>query len=104
MSVIPDRLAGAIAVIEEAAILATRFFHARGPIETRTKRAQDFVSEADSSVEGLIRERLADAYPGEAVVGEEMGGDRGDAYRSGWTVEGFHLNLNRGCLHHARPS
>ena len=58
-------------MIEEAAILATRFFHARGPIETRTKRAQDFVSEADSSVEGLIRERLADAYPGEAVVGEE---------------------------------
>lgn len=84
MTAIPDRLAHAIAVIEEAAILAERFFHARETLETRTKRAQDFVSQADTTVETLIRERLAKAFPGEAVVGEEMGGDMGDAY---WIID-----------------
>lgn len=84
MTGIPDRLARAIAVVEEAALLAKRFFHARDTIETRTKKAQDFVSEADTTVETLIREKFAKAFPGEAVVGEEMGGDAGDAY---WIID-----------------
>ncbi len=84
MTGIPDRLTRAIAIVEEAASLAKRFFHARDTIETRTKKAQDFVSEADTAVETLIRERLAKAFPGEAVVGEEMGGDAGDAY---WIID-----------------
>lgn len=84
MTAIPDRLARAIAVIEEAAAIAERFFHARDTIETRTKRAQDFVSKADTTVETLIRERLAEVFPGEAIVGEEMGGDAGEAY---WIID-----------------
>ncbi|WP_080839916.1 inositol monophosphatase family protein [Agrobacterium genomosp. 13] len=79
-----ERLERAVAIIEEAMGLALRFFEARDAIATRTKGFQDFVSEADTTVEKLIRDRLAAAFPGETVLGEEMGGVADDAY---WIID-----------------
>jgi myo-inositol-1(or 4)-monophosphatase len=79
-----ERLDKAVAVIEEAMALALGFFEVRGTIATGSKGFQDFVTEADTSVERLVRDRLAQAFPGEPVVGEEMGGTGGDAY---WIID-----------------
>jgi myo-inositol-1(or 4)-monophosphatase len=78
------RLDQAVAVIAEAMALALTFFEARATIATGTKGFQDFVTEADTSVERLVRNRLAEAFPGEPVVGEELGGTGGDAY---WIID-----------------
>ncbi|SMC87490.1 inositol monophosphatase family protein [Rhizobium sp. RU36D] len=78
------RLARASEIVEEAAETALRYFESRGSIDVRTKKAQDFVSEADVAVEKLIRGRLAEAFPGETIVGEEMGGEMDGAY---WVID-----------------
>lgn len=49
------------------------FFHARSGTETKTKGVQDFVSEADTSVERLVRERMDSVFPGETVLGRGNG-------------------------------
>ncbi|MBT9369913.1 inositol monophosphatase family protein [Rhizobium sp. CSW-27] len=84
METISGRLARATAIIEEAMGLALRFFEARDTIATRAKGFQDFVSEADTAVERLVRERLATAFPGETVLGEEMGGVADEGY---WIID-----------------
>jgi len=38
------------------------------------KGAQDFLTEADGTTERFIRERLTALFPGEPILGEEMGG------------------------------
>ncbi|TKV72963.1 inositol monophosphatase family protein [Rhizobium sp. AU243] len=78
------RLDRAVAIIEEAMGLALRFFEARDAIATRKKGFQDFVSEADTTVERFVRDRLAEAFPGETVLGEEMGGVADEAY---WIID-----------------
>jgi myo-inositol-1(or 4)-monophosphatase len=84
MDTMNQRLERAVGIIEEAMGLALRFFEARDSIATRTKGFQDFVSEADTAVERLVRDRLAAAFPGETVLGEEMGGIADDAY---WIID-----------------
>lgn len=64
-------VAAAIAV--EAAALAQRL-RAEGGGVASLKGAQDFVTAADGATERFIRDRLARDFPGEAVLGEEMGG------------------------------
>lgn len=64
-------VAAAIAV--EAAALAARM-RAEGGGVACLKGAQDFVTEADGATERFIRDRLARDFPGEAILGEEMGG------------------------------
>ena len=58
--------------------LAMRWFADQASLNTQTKGAQDFVTEADRAVEALFRERIAAAFPGDSVLGEEMGGDGSD--------------------------
>ena len=79
------RLTAASIIVEEAAAIALDFFEARDRIATRTKAAaQDFVSEADTAVETFIRQKLAAAFPGETVCGEEFGGTADSAY---WIID-----------------
>jgi histidinol-phosphatase len=53
--------------------------HFRRDLEVVRKPDRTFVTEADTAVERLIRERIADAFPGHGVLGEEYGADAGDA-------------------------
>jgi len=70
-----DRLRHAIAIVEAAGAVARHFFLQRTQLAMHAKGPRDFVSEADLAVERVIRERLGLAFPGEAVMGEELGGE-----------------------------
>jgi histidinol-phosphatase len=49
--------------------------HFRRDLELRQKPDRTYVTAADTAIERLLRERIADAYPGHAVTGEEYGVD-----------------------------
>jgi len=63
----------AAALAEDAAVLAERM-RAGGMAAAKMKGAQDFLTEADGATEHFIRERLAQTFPGEPILGEEGGG------------------------------
>ncbi len=88
----PARLAVAQAIVEEAAQLALQAQADRAALGLRAKQPQDFVSAADEAVERMVRQRLAHAFPGEPVFGEEygQGHDSPDAARlprTSWVVD-----------------
>lgn len=57
--------------------LALRYFR-QSPVTSR-KPDRTFVTEADTAVERLLRERITDAFPDHGVLGEEFGTDAGGA-------------------------
>jgi myo-inositol-1(or 4)-monophosphatase len=70
-----QRLLIACAVAREAGHLAHDYFLKRDQLDVEHKGMQDLVSEADREVEELIRTRLGVAFPDDALLGEEGGGD-----------------------------
>ena len=67
------RLTVACAIVREAGQLARDYFHRRNNLEIELKGTQDLVSIADRAVEDLIRSQLAQAFPGDDIIGEEGG-------------------------------
>ena len=65
--------------------LALDYFRNRAELAIEHKGQQDLVSIADRNVEELLRERLAAAFPGDAVLGEEGGG--GDGAARTWVLD-----------------
>jgi histidinol-phosphatase len=57
---------------DRAAEIGLDFF--RNGFEVMTKPDSSPVTEADLAIEAMVRERIADAFPGDAVLGEEQGG------------------------------
>jgi histidinol-phosphatase len=77
-------LAFALELCDEADAMALRAFRRDLVIDTKPDRS--FVTDADRAIERRIRERIADAYPGHGVVGEEYGTEEGrDGIR--WYVD-----------------
>jgi myo-inositol-1(or 4)-monophosphatase len=68
----------------EAGALALRHFHDRPSLGVTMKGAQDYLTVADGAVEELLRRRIDDAFPGDAVLGEEGGGTAADRL---WIVD-----------------
>lgn len=68
----------------EATALAMKYFANRDALAVSLKGAQDWLTEADGAVEALIRRRIAEAFPGDLVLGEEGGGEIGDRL---WIVD-----------------
>ncbi len=68
-------LAFALACCDEADALALAHFRRDLVVESKPDRT--FVTEADRAIERRIRERIADAYPGHGIVGEEYGSEAG---------------------------
>jgi histidinol-phosphatase len=64
-------LAFAHSVADRAAEIAMGFY--RGGFEVRQKPDSTPVTEADLAVEAMVRERIAEEFPGDAVLGEEAG-------------------------------
>jgi histidinol-phosphatase len=60
--------------------------HFRRGVTVEQKPDRTFVTVADRGVEQLVRERIADAYPGHGVVGEEFGTESGNA-ETRWYVD-----------------
>ena len=78
---IAGRLAFAIGLAVECGALAQRMRHGLGKPDA--KNPIDFCTEADRAVEALIRARVAAAF-GDAVIGEEEGGEAADSV---WVVD-----------------
>ena len=51
--------------------------HFRRDLQIERKPDRTYVTIADRSIEHLLRDRIADAFPGHGVVGEELGADEG---------------------------
>lgn len=62
---------------DAADAVALRYFR-QSPVTTR-KPDRTFVTEADTAVERLLRERITDAFPDHGIVGEEFGDDAAGA-------------------------
>jgi len=73
MNDLARRRDAAAAIAIEAAALAARLRSEGGGVAS-LKGAQDFITEADGATERFIRARLEQDFPGEAILGEEMGG------------------------------
>lgn len=75
---IDARFALAQIIASEGAELALRFFNARETLIVEDKvNPQDMVSQADREVEILLRDRISAAFPDDAILGEEGGGQGG---------------------------
>lgn len=79
-----DRLGHTIQIAERAARMAERFFQNRAALDIAIKSPGQAVTEADRAVETAIRADMAETFPGEAVLGEEFGGDPSDRF---WTLD-----------------
>ncbi len=76
----PDRRAWlelALAICDEADVLAMRSFRRAVPVSTKPDRT--LVTEADTAIERLVRERIRRAHPDHGLVGEEYGTEAGEA-------------------------
>jgi histidinol-phosphatase len=71
--VLEAELAFANEVADRAAEIAMGFF--RGSFSVSWKPDDSPVTEADLAVEAMVRERLADRFPDDGVIGEEQGGE-----------------------------
>ena len=86
MTAAPDDLALALELADLADSITLGRYRAKDLI-VETKRDLTPVTEADRAVEQAIRERLAAARPGDAIVGEEYGAtERGSSARR-WIVD-----------------
>jgi histidinol-phosphatase len=68
-------VAAALGWCDAADAIALRHF--RRDLQLERKPDRSFVTVADRSIERLVRERIADAFPGHGVVGEELGTEDG---------------------------
>lgn len=73
MNPIESRHAFAKDIVAGAAESALGLFHDRDNLDIEVKGLQDWVSNADKSVEHQIRAALMDTYPDDSIVGEEHG-------------------------------
>jgi myo-inositol-1(or 4)-monophosphatase len=81
-----QRFETAIALAEAAGDLALDLRPPPGaPLTASLKGAQDWLTQADGTVERFLSERLATAFPADGFQGEEGGATRGGALR--WVVD-----------------
>ena len=83
------------AVAERVAIAAGAFLlDAYGKVEAREKRPGDLVTDADTGSQGLIAERILDAFPDHTILAEEAGlvADPSRSWR--WVVDPLDGTIN----------
>ena len=79
MNPIESRLEKAIKMTSDAAQSALQHFHDRDMLNIEQKGLQDWVSNADKSVEDEIRVAIQLAFPDDAIVGEEHASVHGES-------------------------
>jgi len=67
--------------------------HWRGGEALTFKKGREAVTAADPAIERMLRERIAAAFPGDAIVGEELGGTAPDRGRV-WHLDPIDGTLN----------
>jgi histidinol-phosphatase len=89
-----ERLAWLAFALESAAAaddISRRWF--RRDVEVKAKPDRSLVTAADTEIERLIRERIADRFPAHGVVGEEYGEEHGSA-ESRWYLDPIDATAN----------
>jgi histidinol-phosphatase len=81
----------AMDLADRAAGIAMAVF--RGDVDVRIKADLTPVTQADTQVEAMVRERIAEAFPEDRVLGEEEGGDADGAGRV-WIVDPIDATAN----------
>jgi histidinol-phosphatase len=81
-----DDLALALALADVADAITLKRFRA-ADLAVETKPDLTPVTEADTAVERILRERLADMRPGDAIVGEEFGETQAPENGRRWIVD-----------------
>lgn len=77
MSGLVAELAAAVTAAQEAGEILLGHYRARDRLTVASKRAGDFVSEADVAAEAHLRGRLLGAFPGDGWLGEETAAAEG---------------------------
>ena len=85
MSALSNRFDTAVRLATDAAALALRMRPPSGTSRGALKGAQDWVTEADGTVERMLSETIAHAYPDDGFQGEEGGRARSGNLR--WVVD-----------------
>lgn len=75
-----------LALAAEAGALGLQHFRSGFSVENKDARGFDPVTTADRAIEALVRKRIAAAFPGDAIVGEEFPNEGRDAERT-WYVD-----------------
>jgi myo-inositol-1(or 4)-monophosphatase len=73
-----------LGLVTEASRMALDYFRRRESLGVTMKGAQDWLTVADGALENFLRQRLAVLFPGDAVIGEEGGGQASDAV---WIID-----------------
>jgi histidinol-phosphatase len=73
-----------LAIADEADAIALRHF--RRDLEISTKPDRTLVTQADTAIERMVRERILGAHPEHGLVGEEYGVEAPDA-RTRWYID-----------------
>jgi myo-inositol-1(or 4)-monophosphatase len=96
-----DDLTLALGAAQDAAAILMRFWEDRQTLTIQTKRAGDFLSQADTQAEGALRDYLLHARPGDGWLGEETGASHASHRR--WIVDPLDgtTNFLRGIPHWA---
>jgi myo-inositol-1(or 4)-monophosphatase len=74
----------ALGLVSEAAVMALDYFNKSDSLGVTMKGAQDWLTVADGKVEDFLRARLAVMFPGDAIIGEEGGGEASNAV---WIID-----------------
>lgn len=81
-----ERHDAALHIVASAARHAHDLFRAGELLDIEVKGLQDWVSNADKSVEDLIRAALCEAFPNDSIVGEEHGNKQGGSSFT-WVID-----------------
>lgn len=73
-------------IISAAAACGADWAERRSDLLVDEKAAGQFASNADLEIEAMIRKQLAAQFPGQAIIGEEMGGRLSET-ASGWAID-----------------
>lgn len=73
-----------LGLVGEASRMALAYFNRRDSLGVTMKGAQDWLTVADGAVEDFLRQRLSVLFPGDAVIGEEGGGQASEAV---WIID-----------------
>jgi histidinol-phosphatase len=74
----------ALDLLDETDAIVLR--HVRSGLQVRTKADSTFVTQVDTEVESLLRERINASYPSHGILGEEFGSEAGDG-ETRWIVD-----------------
>jgi myo-inositol-1(or 4)-monophosphatase len=81
-----ERHDAALSIVNTAAERALELFREGDLLDIEVKGLQDWVSNADKSVEDLIRAALGEAFPDDSIVGEEHANKKGSSAFT-WVID-----------------